>query len=101
MVLVLTVFFGSLQEVFSRALKYTIFDDTKEMAYIPLSAEQKLKGKSIIDGIGSRLGKSGSSLTMQILLIFFTTPMGTSPYIFGITLSGGTKCEILPAKSFR
>ncbi|NGX56428.1 MAG: ADP,ATP carrier protein 1 [Candidatus Anoxychlamydiales bacterium] len=80
--LVLAVFFGALQNILARALKYTIFDDTKEMAFIPLSAEDKLKGKSAIDGIGSRLGKSGSSLIIQMLLMTFSSPMGASPFIF-------------------
>lgn len=84
--LVLAVLFGAIQDVFSRSLKYTVFDDTKEMAFIPLSSEEKLQGKSAIDGIGSRLGKSGSSLIMQILFLFFATPMGASPYIFGIII---------------
>ncbi|MBN2479280.1 MAG: NTP/NDP exchange transporter [Parachlamydiales bacterium] len=84
--LALAVFFGSFQNVFSRALKYTVFDDTKEMAFIPLSSEEKLQGKSAIDGIGSRLGKSGSSFLMQILIIAFATPIGASPYILGIVL---------------
>jgi len=80
--LVLSVFFGSLQNVLSRALKYTVFDDTKEMAFIPLSAEEKLQGKSAIDGIGSRLGKSSSSLVLQCLFMIFSTPMGAAPIIF-------------------
>jgi AAA family ATP:ADP antiporter len=80
--LAMAVFFGAFQNVAARALKYTIFDDTKEMAFIPLSAEDKLKGKSTIDGIGSRLGKSGSSLIIQMLLMGFSTPMGASPFIF-------------------
>lgn len=84
--LVLAVFFGSLLSICARALKYTIFDDTKEMAFIPLSPCEKLKGKSAIDGIGSRLGKSGGSLIMQILFMAFSSPMGASPYIFGITI---------------
>ncbi len=84
--LVLTVFFGSLQNIFSRAFKYTVFDDTKEMAFIPLTPSEKLQGKAAIDGIGSRLGKSGSSFLMQILFLLFATPMGASPFIFGITL---------------
>jgi len=84
--LVLAVFFGSLQNIFSRALKYTVFDDTKEMAFIPLSPQEKLQGKSAIDGIGSRLGKSGSSFLMQILFMVFASPMGASPYIFGIII---------------
>ena len=87
----LCVFFGSLQNVMSRSAKYTVFDSTKEMAFIPLSDETKLKGKSAIDGIGSRLGKSGSSLVLQILLMFFSTPIACSPLIFIlmiVTISG-------------
>lgn len=84
--LALCVFFGSLENVFSRASKYTVFDSTKEMAFIPLSQEDKLKGKSAIDGIGSRLGKSGSSLILQILLIIFSSPIACSPVIFIVLL---------------
>lgn len=80
--LALCVFFGSIQNVLSRSAKYTVFDSTKEMAFIPLSNEDKLRGKSAIDGIGSRLGKSGSSLVLQILLIIFSTPIACSPIIF-------------------
>jgi ATP:ADP antiporter, AAA family len=80
--LAIAVFFGSLQNCFSRAFKYTIFDDTKEMTFIPLSPEEKLKGKSAIDGIGSRLGKSGSSLLLQIFLLISSTPAACSPFIF-------------------
>jgi AAA family ATP:ADP antiporter len=72
--LYLSALFGSIQNIFARASKYTVFDDTKEIAFIPLSAENKIKGKSAIDGIGSRLGKSGSSLIIQLLLIVFVTP---------------------------
>lgn len=84
--LVLAVLFGSIQEIFSRSLKYTVFDDTKEMAFIPLSSEEKLQGKSAIDGIGSRLGKSGGSLIMQILFMIFATPIGASPVTFGLII---------------
>jgi len=80
--LLLAVSFGSIQNVFVRSSKYTLFDDTKEMAFIPLSQESKLRGKSAIDGVGSRLGKSGSSLILQILLIFFATPIACSGVIF-------------------
>ena len=80
--LLLAVSFGALQNIFVRSSKYTLFDDTKEMAFIPLSQESKLRGKSAIDGVGSRLGKSGSSLILQILLIFFATPIACSGVIF-------------------
>jgi AAA family ATP:ADP antiporter len=84
--LAISVFFGSLQNVLTRAAKYTVFDSTKEMAFIPLSEENKLKGKSAIDGIASRLGKSGSSFIMQILLMIFSTTVACSPIIAVILL---------------
>lgn len=51
------------------AVKYAFFDPTKEMAYIPLSDEQKTYGKTIADGLGSRIGGISSGL-IQTLAIF-------------------------------
>jgi ATP:ADP antiporter, AAA family len=79
--LVLSVFFGTLQNTLSRASKYTLFDATKEIAFIPLDKESKRKGKAAIDGVGSRFGKSfGSGLT-QGFLILFSTLTASAPYI--------------------
>ncbi len=79
--LALCVFFGSLQNCLARASKYTLFDATKELAFIPLSKECKLKGKAAIDGVGSRLGKSGGSLIHQSLLMFFGTVALSTPIV--------------------
>jgi AAA family ATP:ADP antiporter len=79
--LAIVVFFGSLQNVLSRATKYTVFDATKEMAFIPLPSDEKIRGKAAIDGICSRIGKSGGSFTHQILLIMFTTVTACAPYL--------------------
>ncbi|MES2345867.1 MAG: Npt1/Npt2 family nucleotide transporter [Chlamydiota bacterium] len=79
--LVLCVFFGSMQNCLSRASKFTFFDATKEMAFIPLSRECKLKGKAAIDGIGSRLGKSGSSIIHQSLLMLTGSVALSTPYV--------------------
>lgn len=79
--LMLTVTLGSIQNCLSRASKYTFFDATKEMAFIPLSSESKLKGKAAIDGVGSRLGKSGGSAIHQGLIIMFSTVAASVPYI--------------------
>lgn len=79
--LAMTVFFGSLQNGLSRAAKYTVYDDTKEMAFIPLSPEARFKGKAAIDGLGSRMGKSGGSLLLQVLIITFSSTVACLPYI--------------------
>jgi AAA family ATP:ADP antiporter len=79
--LVLCAFFGSLQNCLARASKYTVFDATKELAFIPLSKECKLKGKAAIDGVGSRLGKSGGSLIHQSLLMCFGTVALSTPVV--------------------
>lgn len=88
--LTLVVFFGSAQNILSRAAKYTLFDATKEMAFVPLSAESKIKGKAAIDGICSRLGKGGGSVIHQSLLVPFETFTKSAPYVaavlFGIIL---------------
>jgi AAA family ATP:ADP antiporter len=84
--LVLSVTLGGLQNCLSRASKYTIFDATKEIAFIPLSDECKLKGKAAIDGVGSRIGKSGGSVIHQGLLLFFSTVAASTPYVAVIFL---------------
>lgn len=79
--LAIVVFFGSLQNCFSRAAKYTVFDATKEMAFVPLSSDAKIKAKAAIDGICNRLGKSSGSVIYQALLVFCSTITACVPYV--------------------
>ncbi len=74
-------FLGSLHICLSCAGKYTLFEPTKEMAFIPLSATEKLQGKAAIDGVGARVGKTGSSIIFQTLLMFLPTISACSPYV--------------------
>lgn len=84
--LMIAVYFGAAQNCLSKSMKYSVFDSTKEMTFIPLDHETKLKGKAAIDGVGSRLGKSGGSIIHQgLLMIFFTLP-ACAPYLAGIIL---------------
>lgn len=84
--LAMAAFFGSAQNCLSKAAKYSFFDTTKEMAFIPLDHESKLKGKAAIDGVGSRLGKSGGSLIHQGLLLSFGTLTDSSMCVASILL---------------
>ncbi len=84
--LFIAVFFGAAQVCISKACKYSVFDSTKEMTFIPLGHECKLKGKAAIDGVGSRLGKSGGSIIHQGLLMFFGTISVSAPYVAAILL---------------
>lgn len=77
------VIVGMIQNVMSKSAKYSLFDPTKEMTYIPLDPESKVKGKAAIDVVGSRLGKAGGSLLQQGL--FFIGPLAViTPYIAAI-----------------
>src|SRR5690606_9704397 len=84
--LLLCVTLGALQNCLSRASKYTFFDATKEIAFIPLSSESKLKGKAAIDGVGSRLGKSGGSTIHQGLILICSSVASSVPYVAAIFL---------------
>lgn len=79
--LALSVYFGTAQNVLSRSAKYTLFDATKEMAFIPLDRTTKLKGKAAIDGLISRLGKSGASVLYSVLLPVFGSLTLCVPYM--------------------
>lgn len=82
--LAIVVFFGSAQNIMSRGAKYSVFDATKEMAFVPLNPESKLVGKAAIDGICSRLGKSGGSVVHQGLLILFSSITASAPYVAAV-----------------
>jgi AAA family ATP:ADP antiporter len=82
----LILMFGSAQICLGRASKYTVFDETKEIAFIPLPKDEQRKGKAVVDGIASRFGKSGGSMLIQLLLITCGDLLFTIPYIAVIFL---------------
>lgn len=84
--LMLTVILGAIQNIMSKSTKYALFDPTKEMSYIPLNPEEKVKGKAAVDIIGNPTGKSTGSLIQQILMVMLGSLSAIAPYVAVIVL---------------
>ncbi len=85
--LFLAVIMGSIQNVASKSTKYSLFDPTKEMTYIPLDDELKSKGKAAVDIAGSRISKSFGGVVQMILLSLFpfgATQLDIAPYLMAV-----------------
>lgn len=81
----MAVMFGAVVVIIIKSTKYALFDLTKEMAYIPLDEEMKVKGKAVVDVLGGRLGKSGGAgfQTLMFLLLPGATYFQIAPYVAG------------------
>lgn len=82
---------GTVQNVVNKVTKYSLFDPCKEMAYIPLGPEAKVKGKAAVDVLGARLGRSMGSATQQLMVFLVGGPTGSimncAPYLGGCYLT--------------
>jgi len=65
------VMIGAMQNILSKATKYSLFDSTQKMAYMPLDDELKTKGMSAVEVIGGRLGKSGGGFLLSLIFLIF------------------------------
>jgi AAA family ATP:ADP antiporter len=79
--LFLGVIIGLAQNVAAKSIKYALFDPTKEMAYIPLDDEAKMRGKAAVDVVANRFGKSGGGM-IQVALFALIGPLSEIiPYL--------------------
>jgi AAA family ATP:ADP antiporter len=84
------VMIGAAQNVLSKATKYSLFDSTQKMAYMPLDEELKTKGMSAVEVIGGRFGKMGGGVINSSLLMIFP---GAS--ILSLTPTLGILCALI------
>ncbi len=78
---------GGIQNVLSKSTKYSFFDPTKEMAYIPLEESERRTGKAAIDGVGGRLGKSGGAAINMLLIGVLGSIEAITPFVAVITIA--------------
>lgn len=77
-ILNIAVVVGLIQDALSKGVKYSLFDSTKQMAYLPLDEESKTKGQAAVEVIAGRLGKAGGATIQQILIGIMTAATLTS-----------------------
>lgn len=82
-ILTVLVFLGLILLGLAKGSKYSLFDATKNMAYIPLDPELKLRGQAAVESIGGSFGKAGGALVQQLLFQIF--PMASLSSLVVIT----------------
>lgn len=65
----IAIYVGAAHNILVHSSKRTMFDATKEMAYLPLDNTLRSKGKAAAELIGMRFGKGAGSLIQQFLLL--------------------------------
>lgn len=75
-VLTMSVVIGSLQVILFKSFNYAFVDSTKEMAFIPLDRELRIKGKAAVDVIGGRFGKAFGAILQQFMFHFISPNLG-------------------------
>lgn len=81
------IMLGSIQYCLCRSAKYTLFDASKELVFVTMPTLQKMKGKLVVDGLCSRIGR-GSASVLSICFIQMCGGVIASGLITGIVAIG-------------
>ena len=76
--LAMAVSVGAIQSILTKGTKYSIWDTSREMLYIPLDNELRTKGKAAVDVVSSKIGKSSSGLIQSMLFVLIPSATYTS-----------------------
>jgi ATP:ADP antiporter, AAA family len=68
--LAIMVFLGGMHSAIGKGIKYSVFDTTKEMAYIPLDNDLKTKGKAAVEVLGPKVGKAVGGVQAAVFFLF-------------------------------
>lgn len=84
--LVMVVMIGGVQQILAKSTKYSLFDSTKNMAYIPIDKDLRTKGQAAVEVVGGRFGKSGGGIIQStfFMLIPSLTFNDATPYFAAI-----------------
>lgn len=78
------VWCGIISDSLFKSFKYSLFDSTKSMAYLPLDPDERNKGQAAVEIIGGRAGKAGASAIQQVMTAFPRTLQTTTGVVSGL-----------------
>ena len=70
-VLQFIVLLGTMQNILIKGVKYSLFDETREMIFINRNKELKTKGKAAADLLGAKIGKSSGAFIQFVTFFLF------------------------------
>lgn len=87
--LAMAIAIGTIQNILSKGMKYSIWDTSTEMLYIPLDDELKTKGKAAVSLVSSKVGKASSGLIQMIIFTIFpaATLVSISPILMVVFIA--------------
>ena len=83
----MVVYAGTLHMVLLKALKFSVFDVSKELAFTPLETSVQWQGKVAIDGVGYYVGKTGTALLQQTAIAVLGGVMASTAFMGSVVFA--------------